>query len=174
MCNVLRFWSKLKARGGIKSNNRHFSWLYCTVVGLSEAATRGVLRRKLLKNFAILKRNNCDGVSFKKSRSCNFTKKRLQHRCFPVNIAIFLKLPILKNICKWQLSIVSMVHCYIGIKFQDLDCMTLSNFRVQIPGLVLCFQVDIYHPEPGPNLHSKTKYKYHWWLSFYVGYFWSL
>ena len=28
---------------------------------------------------------------------CNFIKKRLQHRCFPVNIAKFLK-PILKNI----------------------------------------------------------------------------
>ena len=33
-------------------------------------------------------------------QTCNFIKKRPQHRCFPVNIAKFLILPILKNICK--------------------------------------------------------------------------
>ena len=33
----------------------------------------------------------------------NFNKERLQHRCFPVNIANFLKTPILKNICEWLL-----------------------------------------------------------------------
>ena len=32
--------------------------------------------------------------------ACNFIKKRLQHRCFPVNIAKFLRTPILKNICE--------------------------------------------------------------------------
>ena len=37
------FWSKSKARGGAKLKNRHPSWLYSTVVGLSEAATGGVL-----------------------------------------------------------------------------------------------------------------------------------
>ena len=31
---------------------------------------------------------------------CNFIKKRLQHRCFPVNIAKFLRTFILKNICE--------------------------------------------------------------------------
>ena len=39
---------------------------------------------------------------FKKSadlQTSNFIKKRLQQRCFPVNIEIFLILPILKNIC---------------------------------------------------------------------------
>ena len=33
----------------------------------------------------------------------NFIKKRLWHRCFPVNIAKFLRKPILKNICEWLL-----------------------------------------------------------------------
>ena len=32
---------------------------------------------------------------------CNFIKKRLQHRCVPVNIAKFLGTPILKNIAKF-------------------------------------------------------------------------
>ena len=30
----------------------------------------------------------------------NFNKKRLQHRCFPVKFAIFLRTSILKNICE--------------------------------------------------------------------------
>ena len=36
-------------------------------------------------------------------KACNFIKKRLQHRHFSVNIAKFLRTPILKNICKWLL-----------------------------------------------------------------------
>ena len=31
---------------------------------------------------------------------CNFTKKRLQCRCFPVRFSKFLRTPILKNSCK--------------------------------------------------------------------------
>ena len=31
----------------------------------------------------------------------NFIEKRLQHRCFPVNIAKFLRTSILKKICEW-------------------------------------------------------------------------
>ena len=34
-----------------------------------------------------------------KLQTCNFIKKRPQHRCFPLNIAKFLRAPILKNIC---------------------------------------------------------------------------
>ena len=32
-------------------------------------------------------------------QACMFIKKRLQHKCFPVNIAKFLRTPILKYIC---------------------------------------------------------------------------
>ena len=32
-----------------------------------------------------------------------FIKKRLQRRCFPLNIAKFLRKPILKNIYEWLL-----------------------------------------------------------------------
>ena len=39
----------------------------------------------------------------KDCKACNFIKKRLQHRCFPVNIAKFLVTPDLKNICIWLL-----------------------------------------------------------------------
>ena len=33
-------------------------------------------------------------------QACGFIKKRLQHRCFPVNIVKFLRTPILKNTCE--------------------------------------------------------------------------
>ena len=33
-------------------------------------------------------------------KACNFIQKRLQHRCFQVDIANFLITPILKNICE--------------------------------------------------------------------------
>ena len=33
-------------------------------------------------------------------QACNFIKKKLQQWCFPVNIAKFLKKPILKSICE--------------------------------------------------------------------------
>ena len=38
----------------------------------------------------------------------NFNKERLQHRCFPVNIANFLKTPILKNICERLLLLTAI------------------------------------------------------------------
>ena len=33
-------------------------------------------------------------------QACNYIKKRPQLRCFPVNIAKFLRTPILKNTCE--------------------------------------------------------------------------
>ena len=38
----------------------------------------------------------------------NFIKKRLQNRCFPMNIAKFSRTPILKNICEGLLLTVSL------------------------------------------------------------------
>ena len=37
------FWWKLKVRGDAKSKNRYTFWLYCTVAGLSESTTGGVV-----------------------------------------------------------------------------------------------------------------------------------
>ena len=69
-----------------------------------EAATGGVLRKEvLLKILQYLQENTCVGVFLKQVTGLqvyNFIKKRLQHRCFPVNIAKFLRTPILKNICE--------------------------------------------------------------------------
>ena len=50
-----------------------------------------------------MQENICVGVFFNNGagfQGGNFIKMRLQHRCFPVNIAKFLRTPILKNISK--------------------------------------------------------------------------
>ena len=61
---------------------------------------------------------------------CSFIKKRPQHRCFPVNIAKLKRPSISKNIGCFLT--VLMVHCYMGFKFQGLDHMMASGFRVQV------------------------------------------
>ena len=50
---------------------------------------RCFMKKAVLKNFAIFTG---------KLQACNFIEKRLQHSCFPLNIAKLLKTPILKNI----------------------------------------------------------------------------
>ena len=60
------------------------------VAGYYQRHARGVFYKKRV----FLK------VFLKGLRACNFIKKRLQHRCFPVKFAKFLRIPILKNICK--------------------------------------------------------------------------
>ena len=48
-------------------------------------------------------------------QACIFVKKRLQHRCFPVNIVKFLRTPILKYICERLLRISEMQTTYNAI-----------------------------------------------------------
>ena len=54
---------------------------------------RCFMKKAVLKNFCNI---------LKKIAGLNFIKKRLQHRCFLLNIAIFLRTPIVKNICQRQ------------------------------------------------------------------------
>ena len=70
-------------------------------------------KKALLKNFPIFTGktpaleslfNKVAGV-----QACNFIKKRLQHRCFPVAIAKFLRTSTLKNICE-QLLLYILTH----------------------------------------------------------------
>ena len=77
-----------------------------------EAVAGGVLLKKaVLKDFAIFTGKHLHwSLFFKKVavlQPCNIAKKILQHRCFPVGIAKFLRTPILKNICKRLFLIVN-------------------------------------------------------------------
>ena len=53
---------------------------------------RCFIKKTALKNFTLF--------SGKQLKACNLIKKRLQHKCFPVNIAKFVRTSILKNI--WE------------------------------------------------------------------------
>ena len=65
-----------------------FSWENHDFFKIAKTATGGVLSKK----------------------ACNVIKKRLQHRCFPVNIAKFSRAPILKNIRKQLLQSYTKEH----------------------------------------------------------------
>ena len=62
------------------------------------------IRKGVLKNFA-----NFTGkhLCWSLLQTCNFIKKRLQHWCFPVKLAKFLRTSILKKICERLLQFVS-------------------------------------------------------------------
>ena len=64
-----------------------------------------------LKISQYLQYNTCAGVS-----GVNFIKKRLQHKCFPVNITEFSKTPISKNICEWLLLLRPSQEHWKGTK----------------------------------------------------------
>ena len=71
-----------------------------------------------LKNFGIFtEKHLCWSLFLIKMQACNFIKRRLQHGCFPVNIAKFLRTPILKNI--YGKAIVKMVRNY---SYNSISC----------------------------------------------------
>ena len=47
-------------------------------------------------------------------KTCNFLKKRLRHRCFPLNIAKFLRVPILMKICEQLLLLFLLLTVNIS------------------------------------------------------------
>ena len=71
---------------------------------MAQAAITCVLQKKLLLKILQYSQENTRLESlYNKATSieiCNFIKKRLQCRCFPDNIAKFLRTPILKNFCE--------------------------------------------------------------------------
>ena len=55
------------------------------------------------------------GVLFNKVavlQACSFISKRLQLRCFPMNIAKFLRTPILRNICERLLLTMAIGYVF--------------------------------------------------------------
>ena len=60
-------------------------------------------------------------------------KKRLQHRCFPVKVAKFLRIPILKNICERLLvNIVKRYHYLYSLKTLQFIYQHLPYFSRNI------------------------------------------
>ena len=72
--------------------NEAFLWLISTKFLQNTSRGRSsrlemIFKISALKDFAIFTGNTCAGVV----KACNFIKKRLQHKCFPVNITKILR-----------------------------------------------------------------------------------
>ena len=63
-------------------------------------------------------------------QACSFIKKRLQHMYFPVNIAKFLRTPILKNICEWLLLFLEQDSFSLKVFLLLPNLILFSTFRI--------------------------------------------
>ena len=135
LCNVLwKFFIKIEStwRREIKEEAPQLTLLYCDGRTIRNSHRRCSIKKAVLKNFTILQYcflhlcwSKVAGLN-----SCSFIKKKPQRRCFPVNIAKFLRLPNSKNICDRLLLTVLMLHCYMGLKVQGLHYIMASGFRI--------------------------------------------
>ena len=86
----------------------HFQGKYTSIQIRESTAAEAVMRystkRSVLKNFLNIHRKTpvSEPLSnkFAGLQACNLIEKRLQHRCFPVDIEDFLRTPIMRNICE--------------------------------------------------------------------------
>ena len=62
-------------------------------------------------------------------QTCNFLKKRLQHRCFPAKFAKFWRTSILKNICEWLLLKIGKIVVLENVLYPK----SLIHFRPMFP-----------------------------------------
>ena len=99
-------------------------------VTLTEAATRGVLCEKVfLEIWQISQENTCARVSFLiKKRPATLLKRRLWHRCFPVNFVKFLRTPFLQNTSGRLLLLWIKLQTYITESDTAVDgCFEFFN-----------------------------------------------
>ena len=124
----------------------------CYFIKLTKAATGGVPSKKLYVTIwqfsqespvlkSLLRRNWKLGLT-----ACNFIKKRLQHRCFPVNIARFLLTPVLKNMCVRQL-----LKIIIKKDFLDKPPVTMIIYMINTGNQML--KISSSWPLTDPYLH---------------------
>ena len=76
--------------------------------------------------------NTCVGVSFLiRLQACNFNKKRLQHSCFPVKFAKFLRMPFLQMAASDWLRVFDIfsIFCFKVTSRKKEVLMTLEFHR---------------------------------------------
>ena len=101
-----KFWSIYREiLSGVKCNSK-IPNIYYDIKFRKSIIRRWSIKKLFSKISQYSQENTCVGISFLIKmlwdvHSCSFIKKRLQHLCFPVNIAKFLRAPVLKNICEW-------------------------------------------------------------------------
>ena len=92
---ILGFTMKQLCNVKLQYIQQRFFWKYNVKQNICRRNhQRCSIKKSGLNNFATFTRKHL--------KASNFIKKRLQHKCFPVNAAKFLRTPILKNICERQ------------------------------------------------------------------------
>ena len=97
------FCASLKADEGAKSNKKHPSWFTVLWYDCQKQSPEVFYKKTILKSSLYPQKTPVYESPLKNVaglKACYFIKKRPQWRCFPVNIAKFLILLILKNICE--------------------------------------------------------------------------
>ena len=116
----------------VKSKNRHPSWLYCTVV-VRSSHWRCYIRKLFLKILQYPQETPVlESIFNLQTFKPTTLLKWDPNTCFPVNIAKFLILPILKNIWKLLLFNFSMVHSYMDL-IKSLRSWLYDGVRLQSP-----------------------------------------
>ena len=100
-------------------------------IKISKRYNEQVINKKaVLKNFPIFTEKQLRWSLFLNKnaslQSWNFTKKRLQHRFFPVNISKFLGTPVLEKICEGLLERFRTWTSNMGIE-EDISSETKKN-----------------------------------------------
>ena len=128
------FLSNSKVHEGAKSQNKHPSWIYYTVVGLSEAVSGGFLLKRLFLKISQYPQEKPELESLLKKlqvwRPATLLKRA-------PNTGFFLW--ILQNFWEWLLFYYfnrSLLHRPEGSRSRLYD---RSGFRVWVTGLVFCF-----------------------------------
>ena len=94
-------------------------WLLSNCKGFFANKSRTLLRSSLRRSSVkkVVRKNVTNFFSIKPLfnkiaglQDFNFTKIRLQHKCFPVKFATYLRTPILKNICQRLLLALSWIN----------------------------------------------------------------
>ena len=84
-------------------NGNKVTQLFCTIPAIAPYGEvfyhSFILKKGVLRNFAkFTGKQLCQGFFFNKGAGpATLLKKRLWHRCFPVNFAKFLRIPFLQN-----------------------------------------------------------------------------
>ena len=89
-------------------------------------SSRGVCKKGVLKNFAkFTEKHLCQSLFFNKVRPATLLKKRLWHRCFPVNFAKFSRTHFFIEHLRWLLLScqTSMMKLLCEISF----CLTTPS-----------------------------------------------
>ena len=99
---ILIFWTKFARKRNFRSKTEksHFRVHPWSLLAISNFYARGPTDRTVFL---------CWSLFLKKA--CSFIKKRLQRRCFPENIAKFLRTSLLQNTSGGCVCLSYYVHC---------------------------------------------------------------